>query len=78
MSDFGLSKSLYEKMYFRQDTSEGVKLPIKWMALESMHDAVFSEKSDVVSTHITCKLIFYNLIIIIKFMRSPYYHICSL
>ena len=49
VSDFGLSKSLYEKMYFRQDTSEGVKLPIKWMALESMEDAVFSEKSDVVS-----------------------------
>ena len=49
VSDFGLSKSLYEKMYFRQDTSEGVKLPIKWMAIESMEDAVFSEKSDVVS-----------------------------
>ena len=48
MADFGLSKSTYEKMYFRQDKSEGVKLPIKWMALESMEDAVFTEKTDVV------------------------------
>ena len=48
MADFGLSKSTYEKMYFRQDKSEGVKLPIKWLALESMEDAIFSEKTDVV------------------------------
>ena len=49
VADFGLSKNTYEKMYFRQDKSEGVKLPIKWMAIESMEDAVFSEKTDVVS-----------------------------
>ena len=49
VADFGLSKNTYEKMYFRQDKSEGVKLPVKWMVLESMEDAVFSEKSDVVS-----------------------------
>ena len=48
MADFGLSKNTYEKMYFRQDKSEGVKLPVKWLALESMDDAVFSEKTDVV------------------------------
>ena len=48
MADFGLSKSTYEKMYFRQDKNEGVKLPIKWMALESLEDAVFTEKTDVV------------------------------
>ena len=35
-------------MYYRQDITVGVKLPVKWMALESIHDAVFSEKSDVV------------------------------
>ena len=26
-----------------------MKLPVKWMALESLHDGVFSEKTDVVS-----------------------------
>ena len=49
MADFGLSKNTYAKMYFRQDTTEVVKLPIKWLALESMEDAIFSEKTDVVS-----------------------------
>ena len=48
MADFGLSKNTYAKMYFRQDTTEVVKLPIKWLALESMEDAIFSEKTDVV------------------------------
>ena len=49
MADFGLSKSMYEKMYFRQDKNEGIKLPIKWLAIECMEYGVFSEKSDVVS-----------------------------
>ena len=49
VSDFGLSTGLYEKMYFRQEKTDSVKLPIKWMAVESIEDGVFSEKSDVVS-----------------------------
>ena len=49
MADFGLSKSTYEKLYFRQDKSENVKLPIKWLAIESIEYGLFSEKSDIVS-----------------------------
>ena len=50
VADFGLSESIdTSKDYFRQDAQDDViKLPIKWMAPESIHDAVFSEKSDVV------------------------------
>ena len=48
MADFGLTKSVYEKHYFRQDKNESVKLPIKWMAIESIDDAIFTEKTDVV------------------------------
>ena len=49
VSDFGLSESIdVTKDYFRQDQTELIKLPIKWMALESLNDAKFSEKTDVV------------------------------
>ena len=52
VADFGLSEDVYMKNYFRmtKDSSAGkeVKLPIKWMALESIHDGLFSEKTDVV------------------------------
>lgn len=51
MADFGLTEEVYANNYFKQlkDSSASVKLPIKWMALESLHDGLFSEKSDVVS-----------------------------
>ena len=47
ITDFGLSEDVYERNYFRQD-GEAVRLPIKWMAPESLSDGHFSEKSDVV------------------------------
>ena len=48
VADFGLSKSVYDQLYFRQDANDSVKLPIKWLAVESIEDGVFSEKTDVV------------------------------
>ena len=50
VADFGLSEDIYCKDYFRQilsgNTQEGViKLPIKWMALESLSDGIFTEKN---------------------------------
>ena len=59
VADFGLSEDVYAKNYFRQlkgdnndPSSSSVKLPVKWMALESLHDGLFSERSDVVSCHV--------------------------
>ena len=49
VADFGLSEKTYTKDYFRQKQTTGVKLPMKWMAYESLSDGIFSEKTDVVS-----------------------------
>ncbi len=49
MGDFGLAEDVYASGYFRQNDRANVKLPYKWMALESLNDAIFTEKTDVVS-----------------------------
>ena len=49
VSDFGLTEDLYARNYYRQAKEDGVvKLPVKWMSLESLNDGVFTEKTDVV------------------------------
>ena len=49
VADFGLSEDIYARNYFRQLKEEsGIKLPIRWMALESLQDGIFTEKTDVV------------------------------
>ena len=49
VADFGLSIYMPEnKDYFRLSDDE--KLPVKWMAVESLADHKFSEASDVVSS----------------------------
>ena len=58
IADFGLSEDVYAKNYFRQSGSDkSIKLPVKWMAPESVSDGVFSEKSDVVGfSHLLVQL----------------------
>ena len=53
VADFGLSVDTGTKDYYRLAGGMGTKLPVKWMAPESLSDYIFSEKSDVVSESMT-------------------------
>ena len=44
MSDFGLMREIYEDVYNGNNTK---KLPVKWMAPESINDSIYTIKSDV-------------------------------
>ena len=53
MSDFGLTEDMYGTNYYRRrksNTESEEKVPIRWMAPESITDDMYTESSDVVST----------------------------
>ncbi|XP_069759972.1 hepatocyte growth factor receptor isoform X2 [Narcine bancroftii] len=47
VADFGLARDIYEKEYYSINNKSGAKLPVKWMALESLQTHKFTTKSDV-------------------------------
>ena len=50
VADFGLAEDMFASGYFRQvKKGSTIKLPFRWMPLESLQEGLFSEKSDVVS-----------------------------
>nr|XP_033812935.1 tyrosine-protein kinase receptor UFO-like isoform X2 [Geotrypetes seraphini] len=51
VADFGLSKNIYNSDYYRQAVT--ARMPVKWMAIESIAESVYSSKSDVWSFGIT-------------------------
>ena len=53
VADFGLTEDMYGANYFRRrksETGSEEKVPIKWMAPESIENDIYTEASDVVST----------------------------
>ena len=53
VADFGLTEDMYGTNYFRRRTSvtgsdSEEKVPIRWMAPESINHDIYNEKTDVV------------------------------
>ncbi|XP_028973297.2 tyrosine-protein kinase receptor TYRO3 [Esox lucius] len=51
VADFGLSKKIFSNNYYRQTVA--TRMPIKWMAMESLSESIFTIKSDVWSFGVT-------------------------
>ena len=52
VADFGLTEDMYNTKYYRHGRSNGgneEKVPIRWMAPESIEADLYSESTDVVS-----------------------------
>lgn len=46
VADFGLSRDIYEREYYSSDNKK-CKLPVKWMAPESLEKGTYNTKTDV-------------------------------
>lgn len=51
VADFGLARDIFDKEYYSIQRHRRAKLPIKWMALESLQTQKFTTKTDVVSAN---------------------------
>lgn len=52
VADFGMARDVFDKEYYSIQDHKKAKLPVKWMAIESLQTQKFTTKSDVVSRHI--------------------------
>ena len=52
VADFGLAEDMYGTNYYRRSMSKSdERVPIKWMAPESIETNIYNETTDVVSLH---------------------------
>ena len=47
VGDFGLARDIYTTEYYRNKSN--TRLPVKWMAPETLNDGISNEKTDVVN-----------------------------
>ncbi|XP_077429828.1 macrophage-stimulating protein receptor isoform X1 [Vanacampus margaritifer] len=47
VADFGMARDIYDKEYYSIQDHKSAKLPVKWMAIESLQTQKFTTKSDV-------------------------------
>lgn len=68
VADFGLTRDVYSKEYYSSENKQ--RLPVKWMAPESLEQGKYSAKSDVVfrqNTMITFIIEFDDLLFGVNF-----------
>ena len=49
VADFGLARALQEEKNYYRMNPKGARIPIRWCALESLVDGLFTIKTDTVS-----------------------------
>ena len=49
VADFGLTENMYGTNYFRLNQGSEEKVPVRWMAPESIQYNIYNETTDVVS-----------------------------
>ena len=54
MADFGLTEDTYGTNYYHSEAGSEEKVPIRWMAPESIENSIYNESTDVVSTLLYC------------------------
>ena len=52
VADFGMARDVFDKEYYSVQDHRKAKLPVKWMAIESLQTQKFTSKSDVVCNSI--------------------------
>lgn len=60
VADFGLTRDVYSKEYYSSENKQ--RLPVKWMAPESLEQGKYSAKSDVVCRQNTLIIEFDDLL----------------
>ena len=64
MADFGLTEDMYGTKYYRRSESESEeRVPIRWMAPESIETNIYNEATDVVSDSYKCLIGIYVTIL---------------
>ena len=69
VGDFGLAREIYFADYYRT-TNPTARLPVKWMAPETLNDSISNEKTDVVSTG----TLYHSAILHLSFSNPPSGH----
>ena len=73
VADFGMARDMHSAEYYR--LCHKSRLPVKWMAPESFHDAKFSSKTDVVSWKWVSGLYFF--VVSWKWVSGLYFFVVS-